>query len=564
MGVMNSGVTEFYKSICSVSDHAGEQGLVLYGAGFWGETACRIFSLFQVYPACFCDDDPAKQGTLFHFEGREIPIVSLDEAARRFPHAVYIAAATSGRGKARGRMNSRLKERGLLSADSGFHPLRYLFLLEGGMEALKCRTVPGERDFTPERIQHIIVLNHMMNSGIVYFDTLMDGHPNILNIAMLGCATDLERIYAERLQYLEGAELVMETASQMTPYFLTRFPDTVFGEAVYRPAERFLHNRLGEPEERVYVEPGRFIASLQGVLPETGRVSYGYLLKAVFAAYQNAAGKAYVPGADCWILYDRHQENYDMGEMDALRVSEAFQRLEYWFIIREPVQHIFSWIKRVILDVKDVRPDSVWYEGMPSVYLNRFSCDLGIFLEKTEKNRDKTVRIVRFEDVKKNTRNTMQSICGRMGIPFDECLLDTSVNGAAVYFPSVGKGDISARQRDVIASRDTTAVDRRDFSALLSSYDILRLNLACRNFKNAYGYSCDAPDYRTFSEAFLEELFREPFRFEPVLDEAGAAALEYGYLAPDESPHCHQHLTRLFLDYMKRGPSEFFTDVIGS
>ena len=87
---------ESYRSIYSIVDHVREKGLVLYGAGVLGEIALQIFALFQVKPACFCDDDPQKQGSNFECDGISVPVISLDEAAQRFPSAIYIITATSG------------------------------------------------------------------------------------------------------------------------------------------------------------------------------------------------------------------------------------------------------------------------------------------------------------------------------------------------------------------------------------------------------------------------------------------------------------------------------------
>lgn len=552
MDVINSGVTSFYRSIYSVAEHAKEHGLVLYGAGFWGKVSGKLFSLFQVYPTCFCDDAVEKIGVPVEIEGRSIPTLSLDKAAQLFPNAVYISTATSGYGAPRSNMNRHLKERNLLGADSGFHPLRYLFLLEGGLEALGTPQYPGESSFTPERIDHMIVSSHMDNSGSVFFNTLLDGHPNILSIVMFGAEFFLKDLYLERLQYLEGNELVIETASQMTSYFSTTFDKSVFGNAIWRPADHYLTDENGDSAEGTLISAPHFVSSLAGILGGRGRVSFGFLLKAIFAAYHNVIGKQYCDGQEYWIYYERHKANYDMCEMDQLLAPDDFKRLEYWFVIREPVQHTFAWLKRCLLEIG---PDMEWYVGRPELYLRRFSSDLGLMLIKTDQNRNKTVKIVRFEDVKVKPRETMQAICKWMNIKFDECMLDTTSNGLEVYFPASGKSGSG-----VISSRDTTAVERSDFSLLLSSYDVFRLNLVFQDFKRAYGYPCDMPDYHTFSDTFLTELFLGAFRFEPFLNQGTNKALLGGYVTSGGQLDCHTNIVELFMKYMKDDVHDFFLD----
>ena len=142
-----------------------------------------------------------------------MPIISLEEAARRFPRAVYIAAAATGRRNGpRDQMKARLKERNLLSRESGFYPLRYLFLLDGGLEALEHPEIPSSSAFTPERLENIVLFSSMGRSGTMFFDMLMDGHPNVLNIGGFGCFVSLKNAYLDQLKYLEGAELFTETA----------------------------------------------------------------------------------------------------------------------------------------------------------------------------------------------------------------------------------------------------------------------------------------------------------------------------------------------------------------
>lgn len=555
MEILNSGVTKFYRSLYSIVEQAKRNGLVIYGAGFWGEISVKIFSLFQVIPTLFCDDDPTKQGTSICLGDAVVPIVSLDEAAQQLPEAVYFAAVTGGGGKdaPRAVMNRRLRERGLLSEYSGFHPVRYLFLLDGGSGAFgeNCSLPP--QSFNVENIRNMIVFNHMSNSGSAFFGTLMDGHPNVINIAMLGNLVPLKDIYLERLQFLEGDELVLETASQMSPYFTSQFSDDIYFPMLSRLAARFFLNREGQPEKRIYIDPAKFVSSLRAILSNRGRVSFAVLMKAIFAAYANCTGRNCDPNQAYWIFFMRHKENYDMCEMDDLLGPDDFERLEYWFIIREPIQHWFSWLKRFVLEEK---PESLWYPGRPEQYVGRLSCDLGLMLEKTERTRGKTVKVIRFEDAKRKTRATMERVCAWMHVGFDEKMLDTTANGIVVYFPSSGKGS------GVLSARDTAAVDRKDFSRLLSDYDIFRLNLAFQHFKHTYGYGCDLPDYSMFSTGFLQELYKYPFRFEPELDHAGAEAQRKGYLSVGERPVCHDYIAELLLGYMQQEKHELFSDML--
>jgi len=132
------------------------------------------------------DDDPEKQNTDFEHEGTVVPILSLEEAARLLPNAVYIPTVSADQGL-RAAMKDRLKERRLLSKDSSFYPKRYLFLIEGGFEALNPPLPANDgASFLPKHIDNIIIFSSMGHTGTVFFDCLMDGHPNVLNIGVFG------------------------------------------------------------------------------------------------------------------------------------------------------------------------------------------------------------------------------------------------------------------------------------------------------------------------------------------------------------------------------------------
>lgn len=139
------------------------------------------------------------------FYNDRIPVLSFEESKRRYSNAVWIATVNSDTVDApRKRLNNKLRENGLLSASSGFHPVRYLYLLE---EAGILKAITAEPDESPDRfhacaLRRMVILNHMANSGCVYFDNLVDGHPDLLNIVLLGHYIPLQEVYQKRLRFL--------------------------------------------------------------------------------------------------------------------------------------------------------------------------------------------------------------------------------------------------------------------------------------------------------------------------------------------------------------------------
>ncbi|MFR4988253.1 hypothetical protein [Anaerotruncus colihominis] len=502
-----SSVPRFYRSLFDIVDTARERGIVFYGAGFWGEITWRIFRLFSVKPLCFCDDDPDKRTQPHPLT--QAPVLDIDEAVRRYPNAVYLATVSNIGGKAapRYRMNMVLQERGVLSADSGFHASRYTFLLEDHVYAqINAPIKRVEGVFHKEHLDRILFLTHMGNSGILYLNQLLDNHPNLINIAMLGQMVDLATLFDNRLKYLSGRELAIEITSQMSPYLKTSLPEHAFFKAS-RLAEKFYLDQSGNPEQRLYIDAAVFLRFLLQELPTDRTVSYAKLLCCIFAAYANAVGKPFDPQKTYWMLYEIHQANYDISQLNHYIRNGDFADHRYLFIVREPVRHFYAAFKRLIVQEK---PHDRDYHIRHSV-LELISCDLGLTAEQSEECRDMQMRLVRFEDAKRNRRQTMQAICTWINVSYDECMETATTNGIPVYFPATARGG------GVYGADSMSAVEPCDYSDLLSEFDVFRLNLFFQYFKRACAYPVDVPDLQSFSQDFIKELLRYPFRFEEVV-----------------------------------------------
>ena len=83
----------WHRSILDTVGQAEKRGLVLYGAGFWGKIACRLFKKLGVQPLCYCDDAADKQEELC----QGLTVYSFEKAVRVFPGAVYIVCVDSMR-----------------------------------------------------------------------------------------------------------------------------------------------------------------------------------------------------------------------------------------------------------------------------------------------------------------------------------------------------------------------------------------------------------------------------------------------------------------------------------
>ena len=62
-------------------------------------------------------------------------------------------------------------------------------------------------------------------------------------------------------------------------------------------------------------------------------------------------------------------------------------------------------------------------------------CEMGLTLQK--KSEVSNVKVIRFEDLKTDSENTLKALCEWLNISYLDILLSTTLNGITIYFPTV-------------------------------------------------------------------------------------------------------------------------------
>jgi hypothetical protein len=500
------------KGIYSVVEQARQTGLVIYGAGFWGELTHRIFSLFNLKPICFCDDNIKKIGIQYC----NTDVISLADAVQKYGNSIFIAAAddTPIIG-VRNYMNNKLKMQNVYSEYSNLKIENYIFLLDTGIDIFEHYenikfNVPSN-NFKAENLNKLMIFNHMGHSGSDYFENLLDGHENILTIPFGAGINHIREAYLYRLQHLVGKELIIEICALISTHFNTSLDLSKLNSECKLARSAACRNQFGEFETRVAIDPISFAKELVFELKKKDKPSFAETIKILYAVYNNALKREYKSDEEYWIFYHMHQNNYDLNTLDNMIKESDFKRVEYLFIIREPIQHLFSCINYY---TKIQECSAAMISSMNN--LKNFICsDLGYMLEKKRSNYKKNVKVIRFEDLKFSHKEIMSAFCTWANIDYSETMSETTVNGVKVYFTTIGEDG----KKKYITGNDPLAVKRKDFSSQMTSYDIVRLNIAFQKFKKAYGYEVDVPDFKNMSNEFLQEMFETDFKFTKTLIE---------------------------------------------
>lgn len=540
----------WHKSLYDTVAQAKERGICLYGAGVIGNAAYRIFKRMGVTPCCYCDDDSEKYENEKYCNG--IPVYSLEEAKKKYPGAVYLVCVDSTRviGKNNrsklDRMIGRLKQYGLYDANSEMRIVMYLFILDID-EYWKCPSLGEEKDnlFTIEDMDNILALNHMANSGSYYFEQLLDSHSSILCFPYSGSVW--EKVYENRLKYLEGDELLIEMAAQMLGYFHSQFEhyDCV-------KTSKFGNYCLGNKGEFLYkclIDPVMYMRYLKEAFEGDIKLnSCGEMLKIYFVSYNNCMGKKKIPGKEYWMLYHMHISNYNIEKMYENISPGEFKRFENVLLIREPVQQFFTWMKRCIIEEKEV---SVITKGERDIFTQTLLCGMGVMTEK--KKGFENVKVVRFEDLKYHAKGSMLALCKWLEIPYEDVLMQTMLNGCTVYFPAYTETGVT-----YITGQDKAAVKKKDFREIMTLWDEARLGIIYSQFKKAYGYdSGGLPQFTEMDSGFIKEMLKADFKFadlaQELMDNAGKDSDWY---------NVNDYVKELFQNYMENYQEKEYYDCL--
>ncbi len=522
----------WHKSITDTINQAKEREMCLYGAGFWGEIAYRIFTKMGCNPVCFCDDAPEKCRQKY----QDLPVYSLEEAVERYPNAVYLVCIDVekrvGTWNRDGFTNMirNLKKYGVYDSNSELRIPLYLYLLDlanvNDMDIVENR----EELICAEEIQNVVIFNHMSNSGSFYLEQLLDGHPDILTLPYSTHVFGL--VYEHRLKYLEGTELLIEMGAQMFGYF-----HSAYGHLSCVKNNKFalIMDEKGQFMDDVLIHPDDFMRQLQ--IQFAGRkislTSFGDMMKIYAAAYNNCLGRK-KRDTSYWLFYHMHKTNYDVADTYEYFHKDEFSRIENLIIIREPVQQCYSYVRRMIIKGKD---NIILTKDAD--FIHTIKCEMGLNLEK-RKGID-CVKVIRFEDLKFRSEETMRSLCDWMKIPYSDILSSTTTNGYEVYFPVFTADGVK-----YITGNDTTTVGEKNFSEALTVWDEARLNMIYSKFKKAYGYENDVPEFTEFDEAALEQILQKDFKFASIAQEV---LDEYG--RPEDKYDINEFIKKMYAEYMR-------------
>lgn len=294
-------------------------------------------------------------------------------------------------------------------------------------------------------------------SGNVFFRGIMDGHPEVLNIAY-NCFNNNLFYYCVRLAYLNSEKI------------LEQFWEMYNHELAWRKVFDFPSLEKFEKKAKQLLGLKKWFTSQE-------------LFVLFHIAYAEMSGREIVDISKLVIYWEPHNVSRDVfpflalwledkkidGQMIALRRNHVARVGSQCARAAEDRYQFFVWKKMFLGEVENTEPNlqySYWTEYK-----------------------------MRFEDIKLYPKQKLTEICNRLGIAWSDTMLKTTDAGKPLGY----RGNVDFDLKAVFNKRE-------DY---LSEFDRFRISIAGSPYQKKYGYSYY--NCLKFSRKELQELFLKPF-----------------------------------------------------
>lgn len=343
--------------------------------------------------------------------------------------------------------------------------------IEEDMSEKSRKTILGSENSVIRKINKLLYFTNCSHSGKFFMCSLLDGHPNILTFSPCSMAMNIKTIVqnAHKLPTNMIADYLAECAER-------EFMNNTYEQYMDRNREdnkwirsflRILKNNIDESIE--YSERDIFI------------LIHWCIYEALYGEYNSTV----VP----WIFLDMHAPKEKKDENMKWLMDLGFE-ITLLEAVRRPVSKFGSVFKMFENRV-----------SQEDVYRNIFYLGREVY---SECERMFSIIRYRFEDLKLHPKETLERLCERLEIPFDESMLKATFLGKEVGFIS---------NEEKIKGFDLKPVYNM-FEKYINSLDRLRLDILFREKNRAYGYSYVSKEFYENMIDSIAELFSCEYKFE--------------------------------------------------
>ncbi|HJO89239.1 MAG TPA: sulfotransferase [Alphaproteobacteria bacterium] len=329
----------------------------------------------------------------------------------------------------------------------------------------------------PGDLTTIVAIFTSGRSGTTLMASLLDSHPYI-------ASTPDQILMGFYVFWEDFGDLESEA---LTEAFIVQF-ETLFNGVVHckNPkssqcgGEEDGFTTMGENRDQTLsADVDVFRASMKAMLAPGRTVTRRLFTQALHVAYADARGHRLEKGAI--ILLGLHGPS----RYAATALSEDFENPCFLHMVRDPVQTLGSHFRHKYGRHKHGGAGGLNPRTPTMVVRNRYTSG-----RPGLENLKFQSRAVRLEDLHRAPKRTMSAVCGWLGIPWDETLLESTFNGLKFWNDATSAHQVSGFSQEIIAQKHETYISRFDrfrytimFARRFQAFDYCRHNtFLCQRF----------------------------------------------------------------------------------
>ena len=317
----------------------------------------------------------------------------------------------------------------------------------------------------PASIDQVAGVFFWGRSGSYLLYSFLDNHPHILQLPLSSWGYNylqLDNLLQQigNLAQQEAAELVLNTFQFLSRSYQKECKTSVSNDA--------LITRLGDGESGAVmgVDPERFVKAFRigfEALRNQKQLSRANLFKAICVAYGIAKDRVITTDKPL-IVVDVHATVPKTMEL----LNSDFPAMKYLYSVRVPHKTL----------------DSHIYHHTYEKPFHRQVYSLTRLLADTDhvptNLRSDQMRAVRFEDIHLYPKKTMEAVTNFLGIPWDNTLLDSTLDGYRWWFKKNNK---------LITGSNPHFVSDNNLK-MFSKLDVVRIKFLFKKVYDTWGYEC--------------------------------------------------------------------------
>jgi|GEM_PF-1700711 len=260
---------------------------------------------------------------------------------------------------------------------------------------------------------NVIVTMAYGRAGSILIQSLFDGHPNVLTLPHLGPMYSLLPASIRDLDpqidwFINRFPTIFDTSRDTNEFAAAKFGPS--GDVGFRVSStKFKEHLMGLAIDYCTIDPNR----------QLSRKEFFVLVHVAYALCVRSFNITDIK----YLFY--HVHSYVHAEWQ--HMLEDFPQLYFIGMTRDPRQDWTSWKKihalRMQRDIGDVPPICLF---LSEYHYSKSSYELSNLVEKLKPDH---IRIIDLEDLHVLNKNAMTHLCSWLNIEFDECLMQSTING---------------------------------------------------------------------------------------------------------------------------------------